>query len=193
MRLIIATTAAAMLASCGSPAEEDDRNGVADQNDVVVNAPGREEALPPSDEDSANVPPADAERLAPEEVAETPEARAAVAVAERFAQLVEQRRFDAARRLYADGGAVSGLTGAQFAARFEEFETIDVAIGSPPRIEGAAGSLYAEVPLTMTGKLTGGAAYSRSGTVTLRRSNNVPGASEEQLQWRIVKVHFEAG
>lgn len=192
MRLIIAATAAAMLASCGSPAE-DERNGAADQNEVVVNAPGREEALPPSDEDSANVPPADAERLAPEEVAETPEARAAVAVAERLAQLVEQRRFDAARRLYADGGAGSGLTDAQFDARFEEFETIDVAIGSPPRIEGAAGSLYAEVPLTMTGKLTGGAAYSRSGTVTLRRSNNVPGASEEQLQWRIVKVHFEAG
>ena len=48
--------------------------------------------------------------------------------------------------------------------------------------EGAAGSLYYEAPVVITfpdGRTT------RRGTIVLRRANDVPGASAEQLVWRI--------
>ena len=48
--------------------------------------------------------------------------------------------------------------------------------------EGAAGSLYYEAPITAQG--SDGQSAAR-GTIVLRRVNDVPGASEEQLNWRI--------
>ena len=49
-------------------------------------------------------------------------------------------------------------------------------------MEGAAGSLYYEAPLVID--FADGRA-SRRGTIVLRRVNDVPGASAEQLTWRI--------
>ncbi len=43
-----------------------------------------------------------------------------------------------------------------------------------------------EVPLAVTFAGPDGKAVRRAGTVTLRRVNDVPGATEEQLSWRIV-------
>lgn len=51
------------------------------------------------------------------------------------------------------------------------------------RVEGAAGSLFYEVPAT----LRDGERTVREGKIRLRRANDVPGASEEQLSWRIVE------
>lgn len=49
-------------------------------------------------------------------------------------------------------------------------------------IEGAAGSLFYEAPVVI--EFPDGR-EARRGTITLRRVNDVPGASEEQLNWRI--------
>lgn len=49
-------------------------------------------------------------------------------------------------------------------------------------IEGAAGSLYYEAPVTAQ---TADGVGVRRGTIVLRRIDDVPGASEEQLNWRI--------
>ena len=51
--------------------------------------------------------------------------------------------------------------------------------------EFAAGSLYVEVPVQTYGKLQDGTPFSSAGTVTMRRSNDVPGATAEQRRWRI--------
>lgn len=52
-------------------------------------------------------------------------------------------------------------------------------------VEGAAGSLYYEAPVVID--FADGRA-SKRGTVVLRRVNDVPGASEEQLNWRIERT-----
>lgn len=52
-------------------------------------------------------------------------------------------------------------------------------------MEGAAGSLYYEAPLVID---FADGRPSRRGTIVLRRANDVPGASEEQLNWRIART-----
>ena len=52
-------------------------------------------------------------------------------------------------------------------------------------VEGAAGSLYYEAPLVV--EFADGRP-SKRGTIVLRRVNDVPGASEEQLNWRIERT-----
>ena len=61
--------------------------------------------------------------------------------------------------------------------------------GASPRLAvgkgdtgGAAGSIYYEAPVVVD---YGGGRESKRGTIVLRRVNDVPGASEEQLNWRI--------
>jgi len=58
-----------------------------------------------------------------------------------------------------------------------------------PVVEGAAGSLYCNV----TGKLTDAADPSTpelEGVVLLRRANDVPGATEEELRWTVRSSTF---
>lgn len=50
---------------------------------------------------------------------------------------------------------------------------------------GAAGSLYYEAPLVVD---FSDGRPSKRGTIVLRRVNDVPGASEEQLNWRIERT-----
>ncbi len=52
-------------------------------------------------------------------------------------------------------------------------------------VAGAAGSLYYEAPLVID---FADGRPSRRGTIVLRRVNDVPGASEEQLNWRIERT-----
>lgn len=51
--------------------------------------------------------------------------------------------------------------------------------------EGAAGSLYYEAPIVVD---FADGRPSKRGTIVLRRVNDVPGASEEQLNWRIERT-----
>ncbi|MFC0206086.1 hypothetical protein [Novosphingobium soli] len=52
-------------------------------------------------------------------------------------------------------------------------------------MEGAAGSLYYEAPVVVD---FGDGRASKRGTIVLRRVNDVPGASDEQLNWRIERT-----
>jgi len=51
--------------------------------------------------------------------------------------------------------------------------------------EGAAGTLYYEAPVVID---FGDGRASKRGTIVLSRVNDVPGASEEQLNWRIERT-----
>jgi hypothetical protein len=60
---------------------------------------------------------------------------------------------------------------------------------SEPAIEGAAGSLYCTVEGTLTD--AGDAARAPlQGELTLRRANNVPGATPDQLRWTLQSSTF---
>ena len=76
---------------------------------------------------------------------------------------------------------------------FRAFRDTTVAafrIGTPGRIEGAAGSRYVDVPLTVD-LATPTAPIRLRGIATLRRAV-VDGASDVQRSWRIVRIQWSA-
>jgi hypothetical protein len=118
-------------------------------------------------------------------------AEAAGQVMQQYAALLEQRRFADAYRLWGDGGRTSGLSEQKFAAQFADHAEIHFEIGKPRDLEGAAGSIYTNVPIRFYGRSKNGADFSRAGTATLRRVNDVPGSSAEQRRWHIERLEFD--
>ncbi len=168
----LAVVAALGLAACGGLADEADRT-----SEPAAAAPS-----------PAAIPGA-APNYAPPVL--TPEAargeKGARNVLLSWAQAMEDRAFDAAFALY---GRNSGVNRADFAATFADYKTITVAFGDGA-IEGAAGSSYYEVPVTLTGAMHDGSPYKREGTITLRRVNDVPGAEPWQLAWHVDRIEWQ--
>lgn len=90
---------------------------------------------------------------------------------------IERRDWAAVRALWGHGGADSGVSARHFAAGWDRLRHPVVSIGKGSQ-EGAAGSLYYSAPVTITD-----GAHRIAGTVTIRRANDVPGATPEQLRW----------
>lgn len=105
-------------------------------------------------------------------------------VAQRWANALEARDWETARLSWGESGMASGLDAEEFEIAFSKYRTIDISFGEPRR-EGAAGTLYYEVPVTMTGELENGDAYRMEGPLLLSRVNDVPGASTEERKWHI--------
>ena len=112
-------------------------------------------------------------------------AQGAANVVQSYYALLEQGRHGEAWRLWSDGGRASGMSEAEFASSFDRYSEYHAQIGAPGRIEGAAGSLYVEVPVQAYGRLRSGVPFTMAGPVRLRRSNDVPGSTAEQRRWRI--------
>lgn len=101
-----------------------------------------------------------------------------------WARALERRDF---ARADAQWGA--GADQAASAAQFARFQTMTVALGDGA-IEGGAGSLYYEVPVTITGKAAAGDPQKIAGSVTVRRVNDVDGATAEQLRWHLAALNL---
>lgn len=84
----------------------------------------------------------------------------------------------------------SGVSQAEFVKQFTDYKTVKTAVGEAGQAEGAAGSIYIEVQLSLSGTTKNGEPYRVSGPVTLRRVNDVPGSTEEQRRWHIQRVDF---
>jgi len=121
-------------------------------------------------------------------VAESPNSpEAAAAVLRDYFRLIDQKEFVEAHRLWSSSSEDDDLSDGAFAGSFDRYRTYRAEIGTPGRVEGAAGSLYVDIPVTVTGELAEGGSFRLVGPVTLRWVNEVPGATAEQLQWRIVR------
>ena len=127
-------------------------------------------------------PPVENAAAAPAIDRSSPEA--AVAVLRDYFRLIDEGKFVEAHKLWSGDELSDGA----FVERYSRYRTYRGEIGEPGRVEGAAGSLYVEIPVTVTGTLTSGEDFRQTGTFTLRRANDVPGATPEQLQWRIYKT-----
>lgn len=100
-----------------------------------------------------------------------------------------EKAYGKAWALWADAGKASTHgTAAAFAKSFERYAQYDAQVGGPGVIEGAAGSSYITVPVVIYGRLKTGAEVHETGEATLRRVNDVPGATSEQRAWRIAKI-----
>lgn len=116
-------------------------------------------------------------------------AAAAAQIVQRYGALLEARRFAEARRLWGEDGAASGLSEAQFVAAYAKYATIHAEVGTPGETEGAAGSIYVEVPLRLAGTLKADGPFTLVGPVSLRRVNDVPGSTAAERRWHI----FQSG
>lgn len=96
-----------------------------------------------------------------------------------WARAVELRDWATVRSYWGDHGKVSGMDDAQFARKWSDLLAPKVTIGTGQQ-EGAAGSLYYTAPITIAD-----GSRSVTGEITMRRVNDVDGATPEQLRWHI--------
>jgi hypothetical protein len=145
-----------------------------------------EPAPQPSETAEAPVPPALPAGELPPQVADFP------ALASKDCAEVAGFYFEAlASREYAQAALVWDdpvIDGARLEAVFGGYREAHVE-AAEPAVEGAAGSLYC----TVTGTLTDAADPARpplEGELTLRRVNDVPGATPDQLRWTLRSSTF---
>lgn len=97
---------------------------------------------------------------------------------------LENGRFDNAWCQFADNGQASGRSRSEYAQYWKSLGRLTVAMPTGT-LEGAAGSSYYTAPTTITAELPDGTTRTFKGDVVLRRVNDVPGASADQLRWQI--------
>jgi hypothetical protein len=106
--------------------------------------------------------------------------------------LIGEKKFDQAWELWngepTEQANGTGMTKAEFIADMNRYYQYSAQVGAPGETEGAAGSIFITVPVQIYGRLKTGEAFHQRGDATLRRVNDVDGASERQRQWHIDKV-----
>ncbi|MCI3134770.1 hypothetical protein [Phenylobacterium aquaticum] len=110
---------------------------------------------------------------------------------ETYFSLIEQGKYAEARKLWGADGEGSGMTEAAFAAQFAPYQSYHALVGKPGDPEGGAGSIYVQVQVQAYGRLKTGPQFNLLGPVTLRRVNDVPGATPDQLKWHISQVELK--
>jgi len=115
----------------------------------------------------------------------------AIAVVRRYLAFIAGREYDSAYVLWADSGRASHQSPTEFAAGYRKTAELRSTIGSEVRVEGAAGSQYAAVPVVIDATLRDGRRQRFEGTYTVRRSM-VDGATAEQRSWRIHSATMRA-
>lgn len=108
----------------------------------------------------------------------------ALAVLNRYFAAIDAHHFHDAYHLWFDDGAASGMTLEEFARGYDHTRSTTFTAGTPGRIEGAAGSRYIEIPVTIDAETTEGRHQRFTGRITLRRVV-VPGADPDERSWHI--------
>ena len=72
----------------------------------------------------------------------------------------------------------------------DDVDLVDV--GTPGDSEGAAGSIYIDVPVTVRARLKDGTRQRFTGHYTLRRVNDVPGSTRAQRRWHLYSAELKA-
>jgi hypothetical protein len=138
---------------------------------------------PASDDNALNqtAPDNAVEAPAPIDASTSPEA-AAVVVSD-YGALVERGAFAEAAKHWTNATAA-----AQFTTNLEDYPKFKLTAGKPEDEEGAAGSIFISVPVTLDLTLRSGSPYQMTCKATLRRVNDVPGSTAEQRRWHIETI-----
>jgi len=137
-----------------------------------------------------STPPAIANQAAPTPPKPAPtvdpkSTQAAVEMVQGLADLLNRHNFDEAYMLLGPTAPAR----AEFDEDFSRYSDLKVTLGAAGGQEGAAGSIYLSVPLTVSGVLNGDRT-SRSATAIVRRVNDVPGSTEAQRRWHIERIDW---
>ncbi|MFG1495287.1 hypothetical protein ABMA57_01555 [Saccharospirillum sp. HFRX-1] len=80
---------------------------------------------------------------------------------------------------------------AAFAEQFADIRSIELSVGDDTFMEGAAGSIYANLPIQLNIESNDGSTNIWSGTAIVKRVNDVPGASDAQLRWHLYRLDLQ--
>ena len=174
-RLLLAS-GAALVCLGGLTACEDRTEQTGDEPPVTNQQAG--DARAPS----SPAPSPDAPVLTPE--AERGETGARAVLLD-WARALERGDYNRAHAQFGDGGAASGMSREDHARQWSQFRRITISAPGGT-MEGAAGSSYYRAPVTVEARRADGTVVRREGEVTLRRVNDVPGATPAQLRWHII-------
>ena len=163
------TAACSEQAPVPSPTRDSSENGAAAQAPLNPPGPGEPGGLPD-----------DRTPLAEGSI-DPKSAQGAGQVVQTYFALAEQGKITEANKLWSDGAEKLDLG---------KYREVHANIGAPGDTEGAAGSIYVDVPVQMYGRLPDGSEFNARGTLTLRRVNDVPGSTEEQRRWHIYRAEF---
>ena len=93
--------------------------------------------------------------------------------------------FRAAYLRWGNEGQNSSQSFDDFKRGFAKTASTTVEVGTPGDGEGAAGSIYIDVPVTVRAQLKDGSKQTFTGQYSLRRVNDVPGSTQAQRRWHI--------
>lgn len=113
----------------------------------------------------------------------------ALAVVHDYYAAISAGDFARAYALWSDGGRASGQTLGQFTAGFAQTASVEARTGTPGQVEGAAGSRYIDIPVTVRATQRDGNVLTYAGKYVLRRAV-ADGASAEQRTWRIASAEL---
>ncbi|WP_338545974.1 hypothetical protein V6W80_04660 [Pseudomonas benzopyrenica] len=111
-------------------------------------------------------------------------AEAAAAVVRRYYGALDARDYGTAWQLWGSDGQ-PGNSYEKFRQGYARTRSVQVTLGQPGPVEGAAGSSYVSIPVTVKARLADGTRQTFSGRYQLRRVNDVDGASAEQRHWHL--------
>ncbi len=113
----------------------------------------------------------------------------AVALIETYFGLLDTGEYEAAYNLWRDGANDQSLD--EFTAGYANTASVAVEVGEPGRIDAGAGQRYIEVPVTVTSTLDDGTEQAFEGAIVLHHTADIPGATDEQREWRIFEATLE--
>ena len=108
-------------------------------------------------------------------------AQGAGQVLQRYFAFVESGNSVEADKLWSEGAQKLDLS---------PYKEVHANIGAPGETDGAAGSIYVEIPVQLFGRTVAGKEFNSRGSMTLRRVNDVPGSTPEQREWHIYRNEF---
>ena len=108
----------------------------------------------------------------------------AAEVVRQYYAAIDAGDYRGAYDLWGGEGSASGKTFDEFVAGFQHTSQTEATVGEPGRVDGAAGSRYVEVPVTIRAVTDHGEEQRFSGRYVMRRVM-VDGATEAQRRWHI--------
>jgi hypothetical protein len=176
-------TAAALffLAACSQQSPQDELAKAPQDNAPDAVAPPQPPLNPPAPGEPGGLP--DDRTPLAEGPIDPRSAQGAAQVLQHYFALAEQGKVTDKNELWSKGAEKLDLS---------KYSEVHANIGAPGDSEGAAGSIYVDVPVQLYGRTKDGKEFNSLGTMTLRRVNDVPGSTAEEREWHIYKAVFPA-
>jgi len=150
---------------------------------------GRSQSSNRSRSDSAALPVRSADSsdsAGPTDSAGTANLQSAVSILQGYYDAIDHKNYSAAFAAWGDSGPPGRPTESQFAHGYARTDSVRLSVGTPGRIEGAAGSRYVDIPVTVRAFGSDGETV-YTGSYTLRRVV-VSGASTAERRWHLYRA-----